>query len=128
MPSWTFCCRNSLQSVPWADATRTYGPATTGATSHEKGHPFQPRVTIAYFFTSHDHIHHVRVFLGTLPLLLFSDPHRTRVFCDSRKENRKQALETIVPSETEFAWLPSTLHGPFAVMSYVGEETVNIWP
>ena len=35
----------------------------------------QPKVTIAYFFTSHDKIHHVRVFWGTLPLLLFSDPH-----------------------------------------------------
>ena len=25
--------------------------------------------------TSHDHIHHVRIVWGTLPLLLFSDPH-----------------------------------------------------
>ena len=44
------------------------------ASSHENGYPFQPRVRIAYFFTSHDHIHHVRIFWGTLPLLLFSDP------------------------------------------------------
>ena len=100
---------------------------------------------------SHDHIYHVRVFWGTLPLLLFSDPlmvhpvdvnrfqgqavhrlhqqhiqlglrkgmavlvyyrvqsghhmnevfqavpHRTRVCCESRKENRQQALETGCP-------------------------------
>ena len=61
--------------APWADATRTLWTCHhIRATSHEKGYPFQPRVTIAYFFTSHDHIHHVRVFWGTLPLLLFSDP------------------------------------------------------
>ena len=33
----------------------------------------KPKVAIAYFFTSHDNIHHVRVYWGTLPLLLFSD-------------------------------------------------------
>ena len=61
--------------APWADATRTLWTCHhIRATSHENGYPFQPRVTIAYFFTSHGHIHHVRVFWGTLPLLLFSDP------------------------------------------------------
>ena len=45
--------------------------------SYENGHLYEPRVTIAYFFTSHDHIHHVRVLWGTSPLLLFSDPRRT---------------------------------------------------
>ena len=34
-----------------------------------------PRVKISYFFTSHDHIHHVRIqWEGNNPLLLFSDP------------------------------------------------------
>ena len=135
--------------APWADATRTLWTCHhIRASSHENGSPFQPRVTIAYFFTSHDHIHHVRIFWGSMPLLLFSDPqmvypvdvnqfqgqavhrlnqqhiqlglrkgmavlvyyrvqrgphvnevfpgcpHRARVCCDSRKENRKQALET----------------------------------
>ena len=59
----------------WADATRTLWTCHhIRASSHENGYPFQPRVTIAYFFTSHDHIHHVRISWGSLPLLLFSDP------------------------------------------------------
>ena len=33
-----------------------------------------PRVKISYFFTSHDHIHHVRIQWEGNPLLLFSDP------------------------------------------------------
>ena len=46
-----------------------------------------PRVKISYFFTSHDHIHHVRIQWGGHPLLLFSDPkmvdaHRTEKFRD----------------------------------------------
>ena len=54
--------------APWADATRTLWTCHhIRATSHDNGYPFQPRVTIAYFFTSHDNIHHVRVFWGTLP-------------------------------------------------------------
>ena len=62
--------------APWADATRTLWTCHyIRATSHDSGYPCQPKVTIAYFFTSHDKIHHVRVFWGTLPLLLFSDPH-----------------------------------------------------
>ena len=61
--------------APWADATRTLWTCHhIRASSHENGYPCQPRVTIAYFFTSHDHIHHVRIFWGNLPLLLFSDP------------------------------------------------------
>ena len=61
--------------APWADATRTLWTCHhIRATAHENGHPYEPRVTIAYFFTSHDHIHHVRILWGTLPLLLFSDP------------------------------------------------------
>ena len=42
--------------------------------SSGNGNPHRPKVAIAYFFTSHDNIHHVRVHWGTLPLLLFSDP------------------------------------------------------
>ena len=61
--------------APWADATRTLWTCHhIRASTHENGYPYEPRVTIAYFFTSHDHIHHVRVLWGTLPLLLFSDP------------------------------------------------------
>ena len=61
--------------APWAAATRTLWTCHHIRTiTHENGHPYEPRVTIAYFFTSHDHIHHVRVLWGTLPLLLFSDP------------------------------------------------------
>ena len=46
-----------------------------------------PRVKISYFFTSHDHIHHVRIQWEGNPLLLFSDPkmvdaHRTEKFRD----------------------------------------------
>ena len=33
-----------------------------------------PRVQISYFFTSHDHVHHVRIQWNNHPLLLFSDP------------------------------------------------------
>ena len=33
-----------------------------------------PRVQISYFFTSHDHVHHVRIQWNGHPLLLFSDP------------------------------------------------------
>ena len=61
--------------APWADATRTLWTCHhIRATAHKNGQPYEPRVTIAYFFTSHDHIHHVRILWGTLPLLLFSDP------------------------------------------------------
>ena len=61
--------------APWADATRTLWTCHhIRASSHANRQPYEPRVTIAYFFTSHDHIHHVRVLWGILPLLLFSDP------------------------------------------------------
>ena len=61
--------------APWADATRTLWTCHyIRAIAYEKGQPYEPRVTIAYFFTSHDHIHHVRILWGNLPLLLFSDP------------------------------------------------------
>ena len=33
-----------------------------------------PSVQISYFFTSHDHVHHVRIQWNGHPLLLFSDP------------------------------------------------------
>ena len=33
-----------------------------------------PNVQISYFFTSHDHVHHVRIQWNGHPLLLFSDP------------------------------------------------------
>ena len=56
--SWTWCSHNSPQSVP--PGRMLLGPYGL--------------VTIAYFFTSHDHIHHVRILWGNLPLLLFSDP------------------------------------------------------
>ena len=70
--------------APWADATRTLWTCHhIRASSHENGYPCQPRVTIAYFFTSHDHIHHVRIFWGTLPLLLFSDPRMVSGGCQS---------------------------------------------
>ena len=61
--------------APWADATRTLWTCHhIRAVSEENGYPYRPKVAIAYFFTSHDNIHHVRVYWGTLPLLLFSDP------------------------------------------------------
>ena len=61
--------------APWADATRTLWTCHhIRAVSHENGYPYQPKVAIAYFYTAHDNIHHVRVSWGTLPLLLFSDP------------------------------------------------------
>ena len=74
--SWTLYYHNSSQSVPPGRMLLgLYGLATTFVLPHmENGYPYEPRVTIAYFFTSHDHIHHVRVLWGTLPLLLFSDP------------------------------------------------------
>ena len=147
--------------APWADATRTLWTCHhIRATSHDNGYPFQPRVTIAYFFTSHDNIHHVRVFWGTLPVLLFSDPrmvhpvdvnrfqgqavhrlhqqhiqlglgkgmavlvyHRVQtgsyvneVFqavliahesvANRGKKTDNKLWKRVVPSETEFAWLP----------------------
>ena len=61
--------------APWADATRTLWTCHyIRAIAYANGQPYEPRVTIAYFFTSHDHIHHVRILWGNLPLLLFSDP------------------------------------------------------
>ena len=61
--------------APWADATRTLWTCHhIRAVNHKNGYPHRPKVAIAYFFTSHDNIHHVRVHWGTLPLLLFSDP------------------------------------------------------
>ena len=61
--------------APWADATRTLWTCHhIRAITHKNGYPHRPKVAIAYFFTSHDNIHHVRVHWGTLPLLLFSDP------------------------------------------------------
>ena len=51
--------------APWAEATRTLLTCHhIRASSHANGQPYEPRVTIAYFFTSHDHIHHVRVLWG----------------------------------------------------------------
>ena len=41
---------------------------------HNKGDWYwTPRVKISYLFTSHDHIHHVRIHWEGYPLLLFSD-------------------------------------------------------
>ena len=154
--------------APWADATRTLWTCHhIRATSHDNGYPCQPKVTIAYFFTSHDNIHHVRVFRGTLPLLLFSDPrmvhpvdvnqfqgqavhrlHQQHIQLGLRKgmtvlvyyrvqsgphvhevfqavliaqesvANRGKKTENklwkrVVPSETEFAWLPPNIAWAF---------------
>ena len=61
--------------APWADATRTLWTCHhIRACTHKNGYPHRPKVAISYFFSSHDNIHHVRVYWGTLPLLLFSDP------------------------------------------------------
>ena len=153
---------------PWADATRTLLTCHhIRASSHANGQPYEPRVTIAYFFTSHDHIHHVRVLWGILPLLLFSDPrmvypvnvydfqgqaaHRLhkqhiqmglrkgmavlvyyRVECGPHvnevfqavliahesaatrgKKNDNKLWKRVVPSETEFAWLPPDIAWAF---------------
>ena len=52
-----------------------YGLATTFEPPHMKMDIlFSQGLQLLIFFTSHDHIHHVRIFWGTLPLLLFSDP------------------------------------------------------
>ena len=154
--------------APWADATRTLWTCHhIRASSHENGYPCQPRVTIAYFFTSHDHIHHVRIFWGTLPLLLFSDPqmvypvdvnqfqgqavhrlhqqhiqlglrkgmavlvyyrvqrgpHVNEVFqavliahesaATRGKKTENKLWKRVVPSETEFAWLPPDIAWAF---------------
>ena len=154
--------------APWADATRTLWTCHhIRASSHENGFPFQPRVTIAYFFTSHDHIHHVRIFWGSMPLLLFSDPqmvypvdvnefqgqavhrlnqqhiqlglrkgmavlvyyrvqrgpHVNEVFqavliahestVTRGKKTENKLWKRVVPSETEFAWLPPEIAWAF---------------
>ena len=150
--------------APWADATRTLWTCHyIRATSRDNGYPCQPKVTIAYFFTSHDNIHHVRVFWCTLPLLLFSDPrmvhpvdvnqfqgqaahrlhqqhvqlglrkgmtvllyyrvqsgpHVNEVFqavliaqesvASRGKKTDNKLWKRVVPSETEFAWLPPNI-------------------
>ena len=154
--------------APWADAARTLWTCHhIRAITHENGHPYEPRVTIAYFFTSHDHIHHVRVLWGTLPLLLFSDPrmvypvnvydfqgqavhrlhqqhiqlglrkgmavlvyyrvqggpHANTVFqavliahesaATRGKKTENRLWKRVVPSETEFAWLPPDIAWAF---------------
>ena len=48
-----------------------YGPATTYVPPHAT---MDIRVNRRLRLHTHDNIHHVRVFWGTLPLLLFSDP------------------------------------------------------
>ena len=148
--------------APWADATRTLWTCHhIGAVNHKNGHPHRPKVAIAYFFTSHDNIHHVQVHWGTLPLLLFSDPrvvspvdvyqfqgqavhrlnqqhiiqlglrkgmtvlvyyrvqggaHVNELFqavliaqesiTNRGKRTENKLWKRVVPSETEFAWLP----------------------
>ena len=154
--------------APWADATRTLWTCHhIRAVSHENGYPHQPKVAIAYFFTSHDKIHHVRVFWGTLPLLLFSDPrmvypvdvyqfqgqavhrlnqqhiqlglrkgmtvlvyyrvqsgaHVNELFqavliaqesvANRGKRTENKLWKRVVPSETEFAWLPPNIAWAF---------------
>ena len=154
--------------APWADATRTLWTCHhIRAVSHDNGYPCQPKVAIAYFFTSHDNIHHVRVFWGTLPLLLFSDPrmvhpvdvnqfqgqavhrlhqqhiqlglrkgmtvlvyyrvqsgpHVNEVFqavliaqesvANRGKRTENKLWKRVVPSETEFAWLPPNIAWAF---------------
>ena len=144
--------------APWADATRTLWTCHhIRAITHENGHPYEPRVTIACFFTSHDHIHHVQVLWGTLPLLLFSDPrmvypvnvydfqgqavhrlHQQHIQLGLRKgmavlvyyrvqavliahesaatrgkKTENRLWKRVVPSETEFAWLPPDIAWAF---------------
>ena len=154
--------------APWADATRTLWTCHhIRAVSHANGCPFEPRVTIAYFFTSHDHIHHVRIFWGISPLLLFSDPrmvhpvnvnqfqgqavhrlhqqhiqlglrkgmavlvyyrvqngpHANEIFqavliahesvANRGKKTENKLWKRVVPSETEFAWLPPDIAWAF---------------
>ena len=154
--------------APWADATRTLWTCHhIRAVSHANGYPYQPKVAIAYFFTSHDNIHHVRVFWGTMPLLLFSDPrmvhpvdvnqfqgqavhrlnqqhiqlglrkgmtvlvyyrvqsgpHVNEVFqavliaqesvANRGKRTENKLWKRVVPSETEFAWLPPNIAWAF---------------
>ena len=43
------------------------------------------------------------------------------------KKSDNQLWKRVVPSETEFAWLPLRLPGLFVVMPFVGEGTANIW-
>ena len=160
--------RNSHQYVPHGPMLLGhYGPATIRAVSHQNGYPHGPKVTIAYFFTSQDNIHHVRVYWGTLPLLLFSDPrvvypvdvyqfqgqavHRLNqqhiqlglrkgmtvlVYCRVQsgahvnelfqavliaqesvatrgKRTENKLWKRVVPSETEFAWLPPNIAWAF---------------
>ena len=154
--------------APWVDATRTlWSCHHIRARTHQRGYPFRPKVAIAYFFTSHDNIHHVRVHWGTLPLLLFSDPrvvapddvyqfqgqaaHRlnqqhiqlglrkgmsvllyyqvkggtyeNQVFqavliahestTNRAKKTENKLWKRVVPSVTEFAWLPPNIAGAF---------------
>ena len=154
--------------APWADATRTLWTCHhIRACAHKNGYPHRPKVAIAYFFTSHDNIHHVRVHWGTLPLLLFSDPrvvapvdvyqfqgqaahrlnqqhiqlglrkgmtvllyyrvqggaHENQVFqavliahesiTNRAKQTENKLWKRVVPSMTEFAWLPPSIAWAF---------------
>ena len=154
--------------APWADATKTLWTCHhIRAVSHHNGYPHRPKVAIAYFFTSHDNIHHVRIYWGTLPLLLFSDPrvvypvdvyqfqgqavhrlnqqhiqlglrkgmtvlvyykvqggaHVNELFqavliaqesvANRGKRTENKLWKRVVPSETEFAWLPPNIAWAF---------------
>ena len=154
--------------APWADATRTLWTCHhIRAVSHENGYPYKPKVAIAYFYTAHDNIHHVRVLWSTLPLLLFSDPrmvypvdvyqfqgqavhrlnqqhiqlvlrkgmtvlvyyrvqsgvHVNEIFqavliaqesvANRGKRTENRLWKRVVPSETEFAWLPPNIAWAF---------------
>ena len=154
--------------APWADATRTLWTCHhIRAVSHANGYPYKPKVAIAYFYTAHDNIHHVRVLWSTLPLLLFSDPrmvypvdvyqfqgqavhrlnqqhiqlglrkgmtvlvyyrvqsgaHVNEIFqavliaqesvANRGKRTENRLWKRVVPSETEFAWLPPNIAWAF---------------
>ena len=70
----------------WADEEKTLWGCHHIRFLHTLEHACKmPRAKISYFFTSHDHIHHVRIQWENNPLLLFSDPemvdaHRTDKF------------------------------------------------
>ena len=87
------------------------------AITHENGCPYELEVTIAYFSTSHDHIHHVQVLWSTLRTHMNTVfqavliAHKSAATRGKKTENR--FWKRVVLSETEFAWLRSDIAWAF---------------
>ena len=118
--SWTLCCRNSLQSVPHGMLLGLYGPATTFV---------PPHMTMDIRFNRglqlHISSHHMTT-STTCGFNRFQGQAVYRLHQQHIQLGLRKGMAVLVYYRVQSG--PPTLHGPFVVMPYVGEGTVNIWP